>query len=235
MRMLAMMVVVLVLSTGTSARVWTTVYRCDERTPLAPVDPNHPHVYAEIMVGTKLAIVIASDTDDFWWGTLEYPRDCEMRMSLTARGRIPTYEGSCLPAAGDGAEMYPIVGPQSLGFEFLNGFDPLPGDWFILDYCAEQVGSCELRLYDLDFAWDVPIEVLSFAHVPSCDFTGDNLVDFEDFALLTLRMSSPRGLAASETDCAFDLNSDRCVDFYDLVQFSGHWLEQIACDASQSE
>lgn len=87
----------------------------------------------------------------------------------------------------------------------------------------------------MDVAWDVPADVLSFTHVPSCDFTGDNLVDFEDFALLTLRMSSPWGLAASETDCTFDLNWDRGVDFYDLVQFSGHWLEQIACDASRPE
>jgi hypothetical protein len=234
MRMLAMMVV-LVLSTGTSARVWTTVYRCDETTPLAPVDPNHPHVYAEIMVGTKLAIVISSDTDDFWWGSLEYSGDYKTTMSLTARGDAPDYAGSCLPAADDSAAMYSIVGPDSLGFEFLNGLGPLPGDWFILDYRAEQVGSCELRLYDLDVAWDVPIEVLSFTHVPSCDFTGDNSVDFEDFALLALRMSPLRGLAVNEGNWTFDLNSDRCVDFYDLVQFSGHWLEQIACDAPQSE
>ncbi|HSV99783.1 MAG TPA: hypothetical protein VLI39_06405 [Sedimentisphaerales bacterium] len=235
MRMLAMMVVLL-FSSGVQARVWTTVYRCDETTPLAPVDPNHPHVYAEIVVGTKLAIVISSDTDDFWWGSLEYSRDYETTMSLTARGDAPDYADSCLPAADDDtAVMDPIVGPESLGFEFLNGFRPLPGDWFILDYRAEQVGSCELRLYDLDVAWDVPIEVLSFTHVPSCDFTGDNSVDFEDFALLTLRMSPSWGSAVNDDNSAFDLTADHRVDFYDLIQFSGHWLEQIACDAPQSE
>jgi len=92
------------------------------------------------------------------------------------------------------------------------------------------VGSCDLGLYDVNGDWDVPVELLSFTHVPSCDFDGDGRVGFEDFALLASHNSPMADSITSAEDAVFDLDSDHRIDFRDLAQFSGHWLERTACD-----
>jgi hypothetical protein len=230
MRMLAMTVVVLVLSVGVQARVWTTVYRCDERTPLVAVDPNHPTVYQDIMVGTKLVVVIGSDTELGFFGWLQFPDDGVM--SLNGRRYDPgsdCYTDSVLPAAGSEAGVVSFVDLGARGFNLATGFDSSSGAWFIFDYRAERAGSCGLELYDVFVDWNVPVNVLSFAHIPSCDFNNDTRVDFEDFALLASH-NSPLADSITDDQTAFDLNSDRVIDFRDLAQFSGHWLERIACD-----
>jgi len=228
MRTLAVAVAVLALSSVLQAEVRLKVYRCDEKTPLTPVDPNHPGIYGDIMVGTKLVIVVSSDAGQFWWGSLKYSIDYRPIVSLTARGDAPQYPGSCLPAADEGAEILPIAEPEDWGFQFINGFVPSPGDWFILDYRAEQVGCCDLRLYDLDVDWDVPIEVLSFTHVPSCDLSQDGIVNLKDFALLASRNSPGSDSATKDQDAVSDSTSDRTLDLRDLAQLSSRWLERIA-------
>jgi hypothetical protein len=88
------------------AKVWTTVYRCDGTTPLATVDPNHPTVYRDIMVGTRLVIVVSSDApglygdQQLWSGGLVISRDDWQRGTLSGRGynqRHRNYDGSSLP------------------------------------------------------------------------------------------------------------------------------------------
>jgi hypothetical protein len=230
MRILAMTVVVLALSSVLQAEVWMTVYRCDETTPLAPADPNYPHVYADIMVGTKLVVVVSSDASLDFEGFLLFPDDGVM--SLTGRGHHPTRRvcvDSSLPAAGEEAYVVSFVDVGARGFNLGTGLLPFSGDWFIFDYYAERVGSCGIELYDLFGDWNVPIDMLSFAHVLSCDFNGDNSIDFEDLALLASH-NSPVPDSISDDQAAFDLNSDRVIDFRDLAQFSEHWLERISCD-----
>jgi hypothetical protein len=46
--------------------VTARVCLADEVPPLAPADPNVPEVYRDIMVGTRLAIFITSDTAKPW-------------------------------------------------------------------------------------------------------------------------------------------------------------------------
>jgi hypothetical protein len=232
MRMLAMTVVVLVLSSVLQAKVWTTVYRCDEKTLLAPVDPNHPAMYQDIMVGTKLVIVVSSDSSQSWWGSLQYaPRDGE-NMPLTGRGYNPvrdSFADSCFPAAGKSATARFIDDMGIWCLDLTTSAHPSPGDWFILDYCANGVGTYDLGLYDLDIAWDVPVQLLSFTQVPSCDFDRDGITNFEDFALLASHTSLPHPIVNNPSG-AFDLNSDGRADFRDLADFSGHWLERTTCD-----
>jgi hypothetical protein len=230
MRMLAMTVVVLALSSVLQAEVRMTVYHCDEKTPLVPPDPNYPQVYGDIMVGTKLVVVISSDARLDFSGFLMFPDDGVM--SLTGRGYNPkrsTYIDSSLPAAGDEADVVSFIDLGAKGFNLVTGFLPSPGDWFILDYCAERVGSCSLELYDAFGDWSVPIDVLSLTQVPSCDFNGDATVDFEDLALLASH-NSPLADSVTDDQAAFDLNSDHAIDLRDLALFSGHWLERIPCD-----
>jgi hypothetical protein len=230
--MLAMTVVVLVLSVGGQARVWTTVYRCDEKTPLAPVDPNDPHVYADIMVGTKLVIIVNSDAGQSWWGSLQYWQEDEMSMSLTGRGYDAgrrSFAGSCLPAAGGSASVRPVDDMGKWCLDLTTSTHPLAGDWFILDYHAKGVGTYDIELYDLNIDWNVPVEVLSFTHVASCDFNGDTTVDFADFALLA-SYTLPLDPVTDDQANVFDLNSDGLIDLQDLIDFGGHWLERTTCD-----
>src|SRR4030042_3970552 len=49
---------------GVSARVCLS----DGITPLELADPCIPDVYRDVMVGTKLTVIIASDTAEYWYG-----------------------------------------------------------------------------------------------------------------------------------------------------------------------
>lgn len=229
MRMLALTATVLILSVGAQAKVWTTVYRCDEKTPLTPVDPNHPSAYQNIMIGTKLVVVISSDATLDFLGRLRFPDDGVM--SLAGRGYDPergTYPGSCLQAGGAEADVFPFIDLGAEGFDLATGWDPSPGGWFIFDYCAECVGTCSLELYDFFGNGTVPINVVSLTHVPSCDFNRDERIDFEDFARFASHYS-PVPDSVVDDQAAWDLNADRVIDIGDLALFSGHWLEQINC------
>ena len=244
MRKVLVHIVIAILTSPTMADVWTSVYRCDETTPLAQVDPNRPGAYQDIMVGTRLVIVVSSDTGEYWWGHLRLSWDDAQYASLSGRGPTimpglsdPEYIDSCLEAAGDGARAWDFSAPQGIGLEFCSSHDSgvpdfhqaVPGDWFIFDYQAEQPGSCEAGLYDPSTSYDVPIETLCFTHVPSRDFDGDTIVNFEDLALLAGHWHTTVGQDRSSPEAVFDLNSDSHVDTDDLALFSEYWLEPTDC------
>ncbi len=240
MRTLLVLMTVTILAPMAVAKVWTTVYRCDETTPLALVDPNRTGVYRDIMVGTRLVIVVSSDTGEYWGGQLRLSWDDAAYATLSGRGpvvvpgvAIPEYVDSCLVAAGGGAAARVYEdGARGVGLEFLTSAYPpvFPGDWFIFDYRAEGVGTCEVGLYDPFASLDVPIETLSFTHVPSRDFDGDTIVNFEDLALLAGRWRTTADDDRNRPEVAFDLNSDSRIDADDLALFSEYWLERTDCN-----
>ncbi len=230
-----------------AARVWTSVYQCDERTLLVPADPNHPGVYPDIMVGTRLVIVVSSDTGGYWWGGLLTSVEDWNYGTLSGRGfsaETQTYGASCLPAAGRRPSAVEYSDPTGTGFE-LSAFvgrsyaeradDAVPGDWFILDYHAERVGSCDVGLYDFDLSPDVPVEVLSFNHVPTRDFQGDGVANFKDFALLARRWRSAVDPDPNGPDAPFDLKTDGHVDIADLTLFTAYWLERTDCNVPAAD
>jgi len=238
MRRLLMVTIITVLAPVAVAKVWTSVYCCDETIPLAAVDPNRPGVYRDIMVGTPLVIVISSDTGGYSVGLLSLSWDDAQYAKLSGRGHTivpgvfrPYYTDSCLAAAGEGATAQDCTDPRGVGLEFdTSTYAPVaPGDWFIFDYRAERVGSCDVELYDLFANSDVPIETLSFTHVPSRDFNGDTIVNFEDFALLARRWRSVVDPDPNSADTRFDVNTDSRVDTADLALFSEYWLERTDC------
>lgn len=219
------------------AKVWTTVYRCDGRTPLEAIDPNHPTIYRDIMVGTRLVLVVGSDQGEYWAGGLQLSQVDALYGTLSGRGYVKSprnYRDSCLPAAGETARALPYVRSWPAGLNFFTSpyLPVLPGDWFVVDYHAEQVGTCNVALYDYGTDEDTLIQVLSFTHVPSRDFNGDTVVDFKDLALLALHWSpkaDPNG-----RDAPFDLHTDGRIDFGDLALFSEDWLKRTDCaNASQ--
>ena len=252
MRTLFVLATLACLATATWANVWTTVYRHDEKTPLATIDPNHPTEYRPIMTGTHLTVVVSSDQGGYWWGSLMLPWEDVGRAILTGRGFTPLplgYPGSCLEAAGDDAEAYPLMGMPELGVEFFSDYDtPLlygvpstPGDWFIFDYYAEGIGTCRIELQDLDYyarqmgpdgvefhelleSFDMPLQVQSFTHVLSRDFNDDKTVDWQDFAVLASQWRSASDPNTPSTTP--DLDMDGGVNISDLTLFTDFWLER---------
>jgi len=189
-------------------------------------DGNTPLEYTDIMVGTKLTMIVSSDVAQDWFaggalviegeemqnrGVL-YGRDCEF-------GECP---GSCLPDAGEWATVWETFFP-GIGFDLGSVEDPNAGDWYIIDYNAIDIGDCNVTFYDYDIS-EEPVDILPFHHVRTRDFDNNTKVDFADFAILALYWQ--------ETDCndpnwceGTDLDIDGNVDSNDLMLFSDYWLE----------
>ena len=172
MRTYDLLTIVVLLSAVVSAEVSVSVYRPDGRTPLGPVEPNLIKVYPDIMVGTRLALVVHSDTPGYWWGGLLLTWNNWVVGNVSARGEssgLPelSYEESVLPAAGTAALVQDCIEPSLVGFELVSWVDAVAGDWFVLEYHAEQIGLCYLGLYDYGFSLSIPIEILLFSHVRS--------------------------------------------------------------------
>lgn len=220
--------------------VSATVYLADGNTPLEWADPNIPFVYRDIMVGTKLTIIVGSDSGDSWSGKLQVTGPDVGYGVLSARdydADVPFAEGSILEAAGERAVARQYENWFNAGVSMSNGLGAMPGDWFIVDYTATAVGSRTVGFYEnrwvagknnSPFNPPAPIVVeiseLVFFHVRSRDFNKDTKVDFADFAIF----SAYRGVA----DCTWpnwcegtDLDTDGDVDIDDLMLFADYWLE----------
>jgi hypothetical protein len=229
MRTLFVAAVVLAFASMIQAEVWTSVYRCDEKTLLPAADPNQPSVYRDIMVGTHLVLVVSSDTPGYWFGELYIPAEDIAYGRLDGRGYVTepiNYTGSSLEAAGKRPRVVPFQNAVGTGFQ-LNTDRSGAGDWFILDYRATGVGFCDVMLYTTTVDPEILTESLSFSHVPSRDFNGDAVVDFADFARLSLQWRSAVDMDPNATH--MDLDSDRRIDLRDLALFSEYWLERTDC------
>jgi hypothetical protein len=236
--MLFALAVVAVSAPMLKGKVWPAVYRCDEATPLPAADPGQTTLQYQVMVGTELVIVIRSDgpgivaDNHLWSGLLLISWDDWPRGTLSARSynaQLRTYDGSCRPAAGrpPAAVVRYRERPAGVAIDLGVSVTSVAGDWFILDYQAAQVGTCNVALYDLNSSDIVPIYALSFTHVPARDFNGDGTVDFEDFAVLASHWGSLTDPNSPGAAC--DLNADRRVDVGDLALFSEYWLERTDC------
>jgi len=171
-----------------------------------------------------------------WGGTLQIPWDDWERGqgTLSARGydkRSNNYEGSCLPAAGrpPDAQVWYRERLAGVGFDVIVDWFSGAGNWFIFDYHAERVGTCHVELYDQPSNFAVPAQTLNFNHVPSRDFNGDTIVDFQDLALLASCWASTVPADANSPARGFDLDTDGCIDLADLSLFSEYWLERTDC------
>jgi hypothetical protein len=225
--------VVVVLAAPVDADVHLTVCTPDQGAVLSP-DPN-AGCYT-VMAGTRLPIVINSDTGDVPWsgalgisaGYWEYGR-------LSGRGRDDdpnlstlSYPDSALEAAG----LFPSVrfvcvdSAHSSAFSFLADRRSLPGDWFVLDYRAEKAGHCEVNLFEYDVSYETPTQTLCFEHVPSRDFNDDKIVNFVDFALLAAQYRS-----AADPGTPFDIDDNALVDAWDIDLLNDYWL--TATDANE--
>jgi hypothetical protein len=239
MRTFLVLAAVVVLAPFAAAKVRTRVYRCDEATPLAPVDAAHPAVYRDIMVGTHLVIVVSSDTGgEIWSGGLRLSGDDANNATLSGRGYDPvsfSYLDTPLPSAGRWAAAWASPSTEAFDIVFNNSRDAVAGDWFICDYRAERAGSATVKVYDYAADIEVLVETLFFTHVASRDFNRDGLVNFEDFALLAKHWRAPVAPDADSGETGFDLATNRRIDIDDLSLFTQYWLERTDCNEPSAD
>jgi len=227
MKKLILFVIFLNIASVVRGEVSIRVCLADGNTPLELADPNIPFVYRDIMVGTRLTIIVSSDTDGIWEGDLAITgEDLDYGM-LSARDYNEItfdWEGSHFPASGDMAWVWYWEEDGVQGFYLIVDYGAVAGDWFIIDYTATSIGTCNVAFYDHAVSWEYPIYFLVFSHVPTRDFNGDTNVDFADFAVFASQWKL--------TDCndtgwcsGTDLNMDGNVDWNDLLLFTEYWLE----------
>jgi hypothetical protein len=217
-----------ITSTATGA-VLPRVYLADGNTPFPLADANIPFVYREIMVGTKLTIIVDSNIAECWSGGLDLANANMDYGVLSARDYNDTtmhWEGSRFDAAGVEARVWDREEPGIDGFALYTGSTGIElGDWFIIDYTATDIGDCDVGFYDHSINWFDPIYYLAFSHVRTRDFNNDTIVNFFDFAVLASYWRA--------TDCSdpnwcegTDLDVDGDVDPNDLMLFVNYWLEK---------
>ena len=256
---LAAAAIVLLASTAWAA-VSARVFHADEQTPLLWADPNVPDVYQDIMVGTRLTIFIISDEPGGWAGQLWHSWEDAAIGTICARDEDPDkygYEGSLLPAVRQekGALVRDSADETGQALYLVCTAATPAGEWFVVDYYAETLGTCYLGLYADELQVDpnpdnlyipptalgqplgpfVALQALAFNHVASRDFNQDTVVNFVDFALLARAWRSgapdpnlmePAPPIDPNTVLSPDLNADDIVDVADWALFSTYWLER---------
>ncbi len=238
----AMQVILLSLVLGGSAlaEVGTTVYLSEPNVVLEPIsDINGVITYPDIMVGTKLAIVVDSNQEGRWHGGFFIEGSSLGYGLLSGRDYNDVtldWEGSRYPAAGTSRALV-FDGSDIVreGFYLYADGGAVTGDWFAIDYVAASPGPCTAYLcyYEYEYPWppdpmflpeEFLIQELTFSHVLSRDFDGNGAVELNDCAILAacwnMVVSDPNG------PCAVDLSGDALVNFVDFAMFADFWLER---------
>jgi len=230
MKKLMFLVPFLCMVPAVAGKVSTRVGSADGNTPFVPVDSNLPITrYPDIMVGTKLTIIVDSNVAEYWSGSLAI-EDANMDYgTLSCRDCNDTIldcDGSRSSAAGETAQVLLWQNAGVRGYDlYTDSKNIMPGDWFAIDYIATSMGICNVGFYDHSVDWFEPIYYLAFSHVPTRDFDGDKIVDFGDCAIFALHWRTP--FCDGPDWCeGTDLDRDHDVDFGDLTLFTDYWLER---------
>ena len=230
MKKLMLLIPFLCMVPVATGEVSTRVCFADGNTPFLPVDSNLPIIeYPDIMVGTKLTIIVDSNVAEYWSGALaieDANMDCGELSCRDSNDMVLDCEGSRFPPAGERAQVVLWVNIGVHGYDlYTDSRDLMPGDWFIIDYVATSVGICNVGFYDHSVDRCEPIYYLRFSHVPTRDFNGDTVVNFGDFTILA---SYWQATTCDDPDWCegTDLDWDRDVDFGDVSLFADYWLEK---------
>ena len=191
-----------------------------------------PFTGRELMVGERLVLICHSSTsilDDLWGGEISLTGNNRNLGQLAARGPYTSYDwqGSHLPAAGDFAEVNNRNTSQVQGFQVFTDWEPMAGDWFILDYKATAAGDPNIACSEIVGPTSVFLQNIVIHQVPTRDFDHDNLINWIDWAILQQNWGAE--LCQNPGWCVgTDLNRDSRVDILDLQMFVGYWLYHIA-------
>ena len=200
---------------------------------ITPFDSND-----DIMVGTELTIIVSSDSNDYWSGGLFVVGQDRALGILVGRGldandpNARNHTDSHYENAGEFALVTAWKDSSIWGFDLFTYYpvdgnsdnnSTAAGDWFIIDYKAEEVGDCNIGFYDYNISWDDPNYFLTFTHSPTRDLNFNDKVNLIDFAIFASQWTT--------TDCndpnwcdGADLDRDGDVDCNDLGLFVEYWL-----------
>jgi len=241
MRNILQLILVLLVGSTALGEMGITVYLSEPNLVLEPISVTETLVeYPEVMVGTKLAIVLDSNEGGRWHGGLFIEGDSRGYGVLSGRDYNDLtldWEGSHYPEAGsfsalvsDGSDI------KRNGFYLYSDISAIPGDWFVIDYTAIKSGSCRVSLIYYDYEHpgpgqdpqDMPDELLihelAFFNVATRDFDNDHSVGLSDCAYMADCWLWT--ITGDEDSCAIvDLNSDTYINFTDLAMFADFWLE----------
>ena len=209
--------------------VSTRVCLANGNMPLELADPCIPFVYRDIMVGTKLTIIVHSDLGGYWDGgglyIVDPYRDYGVLSGRDYNNITLDWEGSRFEAAGGQARVFDWEDDFMSGFDFYGDELAEAGDWFIIDYNATQIGDCNVAFYDYTVSPFDPIYCLSFSHVRTRDFNKSTKVDFGDFTMFASHWRETGCVGPNWCEGA-DLDTSSTVDINDLMLFTNYWLER---------
>ena len=228
----SLLILVLGIVPIAAAQITLKVCEADGETPF---DCND-----DIMVGTELVLIVSSDSNDYWSGGLFITGEDRALGTLAGSGLDPNdpnardYTDSHYEDAGDLAIVTGWKDSSIWGFDLYTFYpvdgnsdnnSTVPGDWFIIDYEADEVGDCNVGFYDYSISWDDPNYFLTFSHSPTRDLNSDEKVNFIDFAIFASQWDA--------NDCndpnwceGADLDRNGDVDYNDLGLFVEYWLWQ---------
>jgi hypothetical protein len=231
-RKLLILTLIFYISSIAGGSITLNVFEADGATPF---DCND-----DIMIGTKLIIIINSDSNDYWSGGLFIEGQDRALGTLTGRGldandpNTRDYEDSHYEDAGEFALVTSWEDSSIWGFD-LYTYYPVDGnsdnnstclgDWFVIDYEANEVGDCNIGFYDYNISWEDPDYFLSFSHSSTRDLNADDKVNFADFAIFASQWDANECNDPNWCDGA-DLDRDNDVDYGDLGLFVEYWLWQ---------
>ena len=213
---------VLILTLGivpiTAAQVALKVCEADGVTPFDGHD---------IMVGTKLTLIVCSDANDYWSGGLFIRGQDRALATLSARDSDPNTRdctNSHYEAAGNMAKVTAWRDSDIWGFDLYGSdINAVAGDWFIIDYNAVGVGDPNVGFYDYSISWNDPNSLVTFHHDPTRDFNDDEVVDTLDVAVLGSYWLT-EGCSDLNWCDKTDINTDGYVDTVDFALFQKYWL-----------
>lgn len=227
MKRLCILILALSVVQMAAGQVTLKVYEADGVTPF---DKND-----DIMVGTRLTLVVSSDSNDYWSGGLFIRGDDRALGALEGRAydsNTRDWTGSHYEDTGELARVTAWDDSYIWGFDLFT-FYPVDsnsadnsteaGNWFVIDYYVDEVGNCNLEFYDYSISWDEPNYCISFSHVPTRDLNWDDVVNFVDYAIFSSRWNATACNDPNWCDGA-DLERDGDVDCNDLGLFADYWL-----------
>jgi hypothetical protein len=212
---------------------------------ITPFDSNEG-----VMVGTKLPIVVLSDSNDFWsgglfiedqnraYGLLE-GRGCDPNRLLydpNRSGSVPKlvqyfedFRDSHSAIAGESARVTAWEDSSIQGFDLytteINDSNFIAGEWFLIDYEAKETGDCNIAFYDYSISWTIPQQYIKLTNVPTRNLNYDpnQHVDFIDYTIFSSKWGDISCVEPNWCQGA-DLDRDGYVDYNDLGLFVDYWL-----------
>jgi len=231
---LVLLILVFVMVPTALGQVWLQVYEADGVTPF---DCN-----SNVMVGDKLVFVVISDSNDLWSGGLFVVGQDRLLCTLVGRGLDPgldpndpksrDYSGSHYADAGDFGRVNEWKDSDMWGYDLytfypIDGYSKdnstVPGNWFVIDYYADEVGDCSVGFYDYDISFFEPNYLITFSNIPTRDLNSDEVVDFRDFAIFSAQWSDNE-CSGPDWCAGADIDRDGDVDYSDLGLFVEYWL-----------